>query len=87
MRDRTLVSQREELPWDSARSAPGEVGSGVRRADRRSEAKRRLLAHPSLEQRDLSNVRLIIDGGEKMRLPLIERLSLTLNRRQRLNPE
>jgi acyl-CoA synthetase (AMP-forming)/AMP-acid ligase II len=33
-----------------------------------------LLAHPSLEQRDLSSVRLIIDGGEKMPLPLIERL-------------
>ncbi len=33
-----------------------------------------LLAHPSLEGRDLSGVRLIIDGGEKMPLPLIERL-------------
>ena len=33
-----------------------------------------LLAHPSLERRDLSGVRLIIDGGEKMPLPLIERL-------------
>ncbi len=33
-----------------------------------------LLAHPSLERRDLSAVRLIIDGGEKMPLPLIERL-------------
>ncbi len=33
-----------------------------------------LLAHPSLERRDLSSVRLIIDGGEKMPLPLIERL-------------
>jgi acyl-CoA synthetase (AMP-forming)/AMP-acid ligase II len=33
-----------------------------------------LLAHPSLGRRDLSGVRLIIDGGEKMPLPLIERL-------------
>ncbi len=33
-----------------------------------------ILSHPSLERRDLSGVRLIIDGGEKMPLPLIERL-------------
>lgn len=33
-----------------------------------------LLTHPSLERRDLSRVRLIINGGEKMPLPLIERL-------------
>lgn len=33
-----------------------------------------LLAHPALERRDLSGVKLIIDGGEKMPLPLIERL-------------
>jgi acyl-CoA synthetase (AMP-forming)/AMP-acid ligase II len=33
-----------------------------------------LLAHPTLAKRDLSEVRLIIDGGEKMPLPLIERL-------------
>jgi acyl-CoA synthetase (AMP-forming)/AMP-acid ligase II len=33
-----------------------------------------LLADPSLERRDLSRVKLIIDGGEKMPLPLIERL-------------
>ncbi len=33
-----------------------------------------LLAHPTLARRDLSAVRLIIDGGEKMPLPLIERL-------------
>ncbi len=33
-----------------------------------------ILAHPSLAARDLSGVRLIIDGGEKMPLPLIERL-------------
>src|SRR6266508_3394701 len=43
MRDHTLVSQREDLPWDSARPALAEVGSGVRRADRRSEAKRWLV--------------------------------------------
>ena len=34
----------------------------------------RLLAHPSLEGRDLSGVRLMIDGGEKMPLPLIQRI-------------
>jgi acyl-CoA synthetase (AMP-forming)/AMP-acid ligase II len=34
-----------------------------------------ILAHPSLPGRDLSGVRLIIDGGEKMPLPLIERLT------------
>jgi acyl-CoA synthetase (AMP-forming)/AMP-acid ligase II len=33
-----------------------------------------LLAHPSLGSRDLSGVKLIIDGGEKMPLPLIQRL-------------
>jgi acyl-CoA synthetase (AMP-forming)/AMP-acid ligase II len=33
-----------------------------------------LLAHRSLGGRDLSGVRLIIDGGEKMPLPLIERI-------------
>ncbi|HSF02845.1 MAG TPA: AMP-binding protein, partial [Solirubrobacterales bacterium] len=33
-----------------------------------------LLAHPTLPARDLSGVRLIIDGGEKMPLPLIERV-------------
>ncbi|OGL10143.1 MAG: fatty-acyl-CoA synthase [Candidatus Rokubacteria bacterium RIFCSPLOWO2_02_FULL_73_56] len=33
-----------------------------------------LLAHPTLERRDLSRVRLLIDGGEKMPVPLIERL-------------
>jgi acyl-CoA synthetase (AMP-forming)/AMP-acid ligase II len=33
-----------------------------------------LLAHPSLPGRDLSGVKLIIDGGEKMPLPLIERI-------------
>jgi fatty-acyl-CoA synthase len=33
-----------------------------------------ILAEPSIEGRDLSSVRLIIDGGEKMPLPLIERV-------------
>jgi O-succinylbenzoate-CoA ligase len=33
-----------------------------------------LLAHPTLEGRDLSGLRLVIDGGEKMPRPLIERL-------------
>ena len=33
-----------------------------------------LLAHPTLEGRDLSGLGLVIDGGEKMPLPLIERL-------------
>jgi fatty-acyl-CoA synthase len=33
-----------------------------------------ILAEPGLDQRDLSSVRLIIDGGEKMPLPLIERV-------------
>ena len=34
-----------------------------------------LLTHPTVEGRDLSGLRLIIDGGEKMPLPLIERLT------------
>jgi acyl-CoA synthetase (AMP-forming)/AMP-acid ligase II len=33
-----------------------------------------LLGHPELGDRDLASVRLIIDGGEKMPLPLIERV-------------
>jgi acyl-CoA synthetase (AMP-forming)/AMP-acid ligase II len=33
-----------------------------------------LLAHPTLARRDLSALKLVIDGGEKMPLPLIERL-------------
>jgi acyl-CoA synthetase (AMP-forming)/AMP-acid ligase II len=33
-----------------------------------------LLQQPDLERRDLSSLRLIIDGGEKMPLPLIQRL-------------
>ena len=34
-----------------------------------------LLREPDLERRDLSSLRLIIDGGEKMPQPLIERLA------------
>jgi acyl-CoA synthetase (AMP-forming)/AMP-acid ligase II len=33
-----------------------------------------IMALPDIEQRDLSSVRLIINGGEKMPIPLIERL-------------
>jgi fatty-acyl-CoA synthase len=33
-----------------------------------------VLAEPSLDSRDLSSVRILIDGGEKMPLPLIERV-------------
>jgi acyl-CoA synthetase (AMP-forming)/AMP-acid ligase II len=33
-----------------------------------------LLQQPDLERRDLASLRLIIDGGEKMPLPLIQRL-------------
>ncbi len=33
-----------------------------------------IMALPDVEQRDLSSVRLIINGGEKMPIPLIERL-------------
>jgi fatty-acyl-CoA synthase len=33
-----------------------------------------LINHADIERRDLSSVRLIIDGGEKMPLPLIERV-------------
>jgi acyl-CoA synthetase (AMP-forming)/AMP-acid ligase II len=36
-----------------------------------------ILALPGIEQRDLSSVRLIIDGGEKMPIPLIERIQRT----------
>lgn len=36
-----------------------------------------LVAHPDAAARDLSSVRLIIDGGEKMPLPLIERVLAT----------
>jgi acyl-CoA synthetase (AMP-forming)/AMP-acid ligase II len=36
-----------------------------------------IMALPDIEQRDLSSVRLIINGGEKMPIPLIERIQLT----------
>jgi acyl-CoA synthetase (AMP-forming)/AMP-acid ligase II len=36
-----------------------------------------IMALPDIEQRDLSSVRLIINGGEKMPIPLIERIGRT----------
>lgn len=36
-----------------------------------------IMALPDLEQRDLSSVRLIVNGGEKMPIPLIERIQRT----------
>jgi acyl-CoA synthetase (AMP-forming)/AMP-acid ligase II len=36
-----------------------------------------IMALPDIEQRELSSVRLIINGGEKMPIPLIERLQRT----------
>jgi acyl-CoA synthetase (AMP-forming)/AMP-acid ligase II len=36
-----------------------------------------IMALPDLDERDLSSVRLIINGGEKMPIPLIERIQLT----------
>jgi acyl-CoA synthetase (AMP-forming)/AMP-acid ligase II len=36
-----------------------------------------IMALPDVEQRDLSSVRLIINGGEKMPIPLIERIQAT----------
>ena len=36
-----------------------------------------IMASPDIEQRDLSSVRVIINGGEKMPIPLIERLQRT----------
>ena len=33
-----------------------------------------IMALPDIERRDLSSVRLVISGGEKMPIPLIERL-------------
>ena len=36
-----------------------------------------ILTLPGIEQRDLSSVRLVIDGGEKMPIPLIERIQRT----------
>ena len=38
-----------------------------------------IMALPDIEQRDLSSVRLIINGGEKMPIPLIERLQRTFS--------
>jgi acyl-CoA synthetase (AMP-forming)/AMP-acid ligase II len=39
-----------------------------------------ILALPGIERRDLSSVRVLIDGGEKMPVPLIERLQRTFPR-------
>lgn len=36
-----------------------------------------IMALPDIEQRDLSSVRLVINGGEKMPIPLIERIQRT----------
>ena len=36
-----------------------------------------IMALPDIEQRDLSSVRVVINGGEKMPIPLIERLGAT----------
>ena len=36
-----------------------------------------IMAVPDIEERDLSSVRLIINGGEKMPIPLIERIQRT----------
>jgi acyl-CoA synthetase (AMP-forming)/AMP-acid ligase II len=36
-----------------------------------------IMALPDIEQHDLSSVRLVINGGEKMPIPLIERLQRT----------
>ena len=36
-----------------------------------------IMALPGIEERDLSSVRLIINGGEKMPIPLIERIQRT----------
>ncbi len=36
-----------------------------------------IMALPDIEQRDLTSVRLVINGGEKMPIPLIERLQRT----------
>src|SRR4029453_9166262 len=36
-----------------------------------------ILALPDIDQRDLSSVRLLIDGGEEMPIPLIQRLQRT----------
>jgi fatty-acyl-CoA synthase len=36
-----------------------------------------IMAQPDIDQRDLSSVRVVINGGEKMPIPLIERLQRT----------
>jgi fatty-acyl-CoA synthase len=38
-----------------------------------------IMALPEIEQRDLSSVRLVINGGEKMPIPLIERIQRTFS--------
>ena len=38
-----------------------------------------IMALPDIEQRDLSSVRLVINGGEKMPIPLIERIQRTFS--------
>ena len=38
-----------------------------------------IMALPSIEQRDLTSVRLVINGGEKMPIPLIERIQKTFS--------
>jgi acyl-CoA synthetase (AMP-forming)/AMP-acid ligase II len=38
-----------------------------------------IMALPDIEQRDLSSVRVVINGGEKMPIPLIERLQRTFS--------
>ena len=42
-----------------------------------------IMALPDIELRDLSSVRLVVNGGEKMPVPLIERLGRTGRRRSR----
>ena len=39
-----------------------------------------IMALPDIEQRDLSSVRVVINGGEKMPIPLIERVQRTFPR-------
>ncbi len=38
-----------------------------------------IMALPNIDQRDLSSVRLVINGGEKMPIPLIERIQRTFS--------
>ena len=40
-----------------------------------------IMTLPDIEQRDLSSVRVVINGGEKMPIPLIERLHASFRRR------